>query len=104
MFERFLNRNAVAVREPEKAERLEIFVGATYPSMRVLAMDKAVDPPDLFIREGDVRITKYSSFDPRWQTDFEDASPEAPWLVAIGAGVREGAHLERCLAREEVRK
>lgn len=69
--------DAIRVVYLEKGKRKPVaFILLYAPWLRVLAMDKAVDPPDLFIREGDVQITKYSSFDPRWETDFEDANQD----------------------------
>lgn len=76
---------------------------------RVCATPKAITPDAAMIPSPSMStsgmactISRYTSCDPRYQTDFEDKADAAgvPWLVAIGAGAREGSHLARCLAMD----
>lgn len=100
--------DAVQVRYIEKGKRnMRAFVlcGASR-WLRVCKTNEAIEPaPSMVPAESStpgttVKVSRYTSCDPRYQTDFEDAADAAGvnWLVAVGIGDREGAHLDRCLA------
>ncbi len=91
--------DAVRVEYLEKGKRTKrAFVLSYSPWLRICALKDAVTPASAMDSNGDGSSTsRYTSCDPRYETDFEDSTLETPWLVSIGAGAREGAHLERCL-------
>jgi hypothetical protein len=102
--------DAVQVKYMEKGKRtLRGFVlsGASR-WLRVCPQAQAIEPdPSMIPSESSTpgmtcKVSRYTSCDPRYETDFEDKAEAAGvnWLVAIGAGDREGAHLERCLAMD----
>jgi len=65
--------------------------------------DPAMVPGDSGVAGMTCKVSRYTSCDPRYQTDFEDKADAAgvTWLLAIGAGAREGDHLARCLAMDK---
>ncbi len=102
--------DAIEVRYTEKGKRsLRGFTlcGASR-WLRVCDVKQAIEPdPAMVPSESSTpgmtcKVSRYTSCDPRYQTDFEDKAESAGvvWLVAVGAGDREGDHLERCLAMD----
>ena len=88
------------VEKGKRSARAGVLCGAE-KWIRVCLEKDAIDAPPAMIPNGNgSSISRYSSCDPRWTTDFEDAADAAgvPWLMAIGAGIREGEYLERCKA------
>jgi hypothetical protein len=71
------------------------------PWLRVVDTANAIRPADPLIHTGSgAKVSRYSSFDPRYVTDFEDALIGVPVLLAIGAGDREKCM--RCTTRVAV--
>ncbi len=101
--------DAVEVRYIEKGKRnMRGFTlcGASR-WLRVCSVKEAIEPDSAMVPSESstpgmtCKVSRYTSCDPRYQTDFEDKAAGVNWLVAIGAGDREGDHLERCLAMDE---
>jgi hypothetical protein len=97
--------DATRVRYLEKGKRKAAGFMLDYkPWLRLLPVSTGVVPADaLMPAVNGGRQSRYTSYDPRYITDFEDQFESAPWLVAIGAGDREGVHLERCKAMDGTR-
>lgn len=96
--------DAVRVEYVEKGKRTpHAFIMGYRPWIRVCEIKDAVKEPESLVPAGSApgvtcQRSRYTSCDPRWKTDFEDATAEVRWLVSIGVGDREGDHLERCRA------
>lgn len=95
--------NAIRVKYLEKGKRITRgFILDYDPWLRLIALADAVPEPDGMVRNGNGSlISRYASHDPRYTTDFEDSIAGVPVALVIGAGAREGAHLEQC---EEARQ
>lgn len=85
--------NAIRLEYVEKGKRTGRRCILDYkPWLRVVDSKQAVSPADpLVSNEDGSKVSRYTSFDPRYCTDFEDllAVGDVPILLAIGAGDRE---------------
>lgn len=88
--------NATRIEYVEKGKRLGRRLILDYkPWLLVVDQKNAINPHD-----GDgSKVSRYTSFDPRYQTDFEDglAAKGTPILLSIGEGYREKCM--RCVSR-----
>lgn len=92
--------NAIRIKYLEKGKRKpQAFILSHDPWLRLISPAEGVSPVDPMQRNGNgSAMSRYSSCDPRYVTDFEDSIAGIPVVLTIGAGAREGAHLERCRA------
>lgn len=84
--------DAIRVVYLEKGKRkTRAFVMDYAPWARITGSAAAIQPDDPFVDNGTGgREGRYSSCDPRWQTDFEDklGNSSVPVLWAVGNGKR----------------
>lgn len=91
--------NAIRVEYVEKGKRNGRRMVLDYkPWLRVLNPKDAIKPADPLVANGDgSKVSRYTSFDPRYQTDFEDQLVSVPVLLSIGEGEREKCM--RCISK-----
>lgn len=96
--------DAVRVEYLEKGKRtLRAFILDYKPWLRIVETKHAIAPDDPMVPNGDgSSASRYTSCDPRWETDFETKLDAfgVRLLCSIGAGDREGEHLDRCIAMD----
>lgn len=85
--------NAIRVEywEPRKRNGRRLILDYK-PWLRVVDTTRAINPADPLVSNGDgSKVSRYTSFDPRYVTDFEDllASTKTPVLLGVGEGERE---------------
>lgn len=94
--------DAVRVEYLEKGKRTpRAFMLDYKPWLRVVETRHAIKPDAAMVPQGDgSSVSRYTSHDPRWETDFEEKleASGVRLLCSIGIGDREGDHLDRCRA------
>lgn len=93
-------KDAIRVEYIAKGTRKARYFLMTYkPWIRIIATGDAIEPDVPMVDQGNgSSVSRYTSCDPRWETDFEDKleASGVRLLCSIGAGDREGEHVERC--------
>lgn len=85
--------NAIRVEYLEKGKRTRrAFILDYKPWLRVVDSKVAIAPDEAIVKqENGSSVSRYTSFDPRYMTDFEDGlvAKGVPVLLSIGEGDRE---------------